>query len=570
MAKKDLSILFLCFLAVSFVLYGNSIGGDFIYDDTYFSGRSELREAGHLLKLWFEPYLAGNPDAGAYRPFAIFSFSLNFLFFGDSPASFHVINIILNAVAVFLVFILVFKLFNNKSLAIFSALLFAFLPIHTEAVASIKSRDEILAAIFALLAWLVFIRSTNERTGYKGILLSSFLFLLAVLSKETFILSPLIFLAVLFVQKRPSFKYIFDLALLFTPAFLVYFLMRIKSLGIYAFGASQDDFTTNPLLLADSWERIWTPFKAVFIYISRTFAPVDLSASYHFNQIPLVGNPFDSIQAILGIVFLALLVLLVLMRKIRITPLGAGALIFLISYITISKFIFQAADLVAERWMYFPSVGLSLIGGFIIYKIYGIKKEAGILFLIFILIIYGAVTITRNNVWLTSDSIFSSMIEDAPDSVQGYLMLSVLNLRHEPISEMENWIDNLYRIAPGYMKTLNLKGLLEGDKGNFGLAEEYFLKAIEADPQARPIVERNMAVLYRVSATFYAQKGRYDDSIRQLLKLRKILSDSWQSYSLLGQAYILKKDYVQARLNIEKAVLLNPDDEKLKDLLKIL
>jgi len=184
MSRKHLFLVFLGSLAISFLLYGNGIKGNFVYDDQFFAGRSELRSAGHLANLWLEPYEPSRSYNGVYRPLAIFSFSLNFVLLGSSPVSFHTINIILNAVSVFLLFILVLKLFDNINLALFSALFYGFLPIHTEAVAFIKSRDELLATIFILLAWLLFIKSTEKSINWKGIFGSSVLFLLSLLSKE--------------------------------------------------------------------------------------------------------------------------------------------------------------------------------------------------------------------------------------------------------------------------------------------------------------------------------------------------------------------------------------------------
>ena len=135
MYRKNLLLIFLGIIAIRFALYGSSIGGDFIYDDTYFSDRTELKSSEHLTQIWLEPYLPDNPDAGSYRPFAVFSFSTNYIIFGSSPVIFHIINIILNALVIYLIFLLVYRLFNNRNLALFSAIFFAFLPIHTEAVA---------------------------------------------------------------------------------------------------------------------------------------------------------------------------------------------------------------------------------------------------------------------------------------------------------------------------------------------------------------------------------------------------------------------------------------------------
>ena len=572
MYKKNLFFIFLVSLGISFILYGNTINGAFVYDDNFFSARSELRSVDHLTKLWLEPYTNFEEDS-SYRPLAIFSFSLNFLVFGNSPVSFHIINIILNALAVFLLFLLVLKFFNNRNLAFFSALLYAFLPIHTEAVAFIKSRDEILATVFVLLAWLLFIKYTEDKIiNWKGIIISSLLFFLAILSKETFVLSPLLFFAIFIINKKVKIKDLLQMVLIFLPVILLYFLMRIKTLGLYALGNSRNDFVTNPLFYANLQQHLWTPFKIASMYIGKIFIPINLSATYFYNQVTLVTNPLHSIQVILGLVFLCTLVLLVSVKKTRITLCGIGAIIFLISYFMVSKFLFQAGDIVAERWMYFPSAGLSMIGGYVIFRIYNYKRELGLIILTVILITYGFIVVTRNKVWLTSDALFGSMITDAPNSVQGYLMLNVLNFhvktRENKVSELTGWIDSAYKIAPNYPPVLNWKGIQALNNENFESAEKYFLDAVKGDN--RPNYLQNLAKFYIIYSSFYNKNRQYNASIKQLIKLRALVPDSWEPYFLLGQAYSFKKDYPKATYYFKKAVSLEPNDADLKKSLESL
>ena len=106
-SRRHLVFVFFGAVVLSFVLYGNSIPGEFVYDDHLWADRTELREPEHLLKLWTEPYLPAFPHAGIWRPFSVFTYALNFVVFGDSPVSFHVFSILLNGITTFLVFLLV-------------------------------------------------------------------------------------------------------------------------------------------------------------------------------------------------------------------------------------------------------------------------------------------------------------------------------------------------------------------------------------------------------------------------------------------------------------------------------
>jgi hypothetical protein len=364
MKRKHALSLILLSLFISLFLYGNSIKGDFVYDDAVYVNREDLRQPESLLQVWIQPTIPHTVDSGIFHPITSFTFTLNFLAFGKSPISFHVVNIVLNGIVVFLVFLLSYRLFGNIPMAIFISVLYAFMPIHTEAVANIKSRDEILAALFGVWAWIVFINATeNEnKINYRLVWLSATLFVAAVLSKELIIILPILFVTALITRKKLGLIDLARISGIFFILGITYMVWRWGVLGPYAFGKDLSFFAINPLASAPFFPRIFTAFQIAFIYISKTLVPWNLSASYHFNQLPLVTNLFHSWQAILGLVLLLLLMFLVIFKKTRTTTIGLGAITFLVPYAVISKIIFKSGDILAERWMYFPSLGLCNAG----------------------------------------------------------------------------------------------------------------------------------------------------------------------------------------------------------------
>jgi len=508
MDKKTLILFLLSAIALSFLLYGNTIKGDFVYDDHFFSKRQELRDASYLSKIWFEPFLPQHKAAGTYRPLSVFSFALNFIFFGESPVSFHIVNILLNGFVIFLVFLLVLKLFNDKYLAIFSSLFFAFLPIHTEAVAFIKAREEILAALFVLLSWLLFIKAVDKsdsRPGYKKIFLSSVLFFFGVLSKELIIIVPILFLLVYWLKQRVSLNRIVKTGLIFLPILIIYILMRYRALGEYTFGKEDSYFIINPVGYTDFLARIWTAFKIAFIYIGKTFVPFNLSATYHFNHLTLVKNPLNSWQAILGIIFLTTLVILIYNKKTRLSPLGIGALAFLVPYIIISKFIFKGGDILAERWIYFSSIGLSIIGGYLLKRIYEFKKVIGIAIIFCIFLIYGYIIVNRNRIWLSEWNLYKSMIRTAPNSIQGHQNLAKFYLENNEIEQARREVGIAFNIYKDHPPLLNLIGIIAYYDGNYALSERAFLRAIELRP--------SLSISYSNLARLYFDAGEYQKAL---------------------------------------------------------
>src|SRR3989344_3462871 len=136
----------------SFAIFGNGIKGEFVFDDVVVvQKRTDLKNIAHLPKLFIEPYHLHRPQSGLFRPVTTASYAINYAIFGKSPAGFHVVNIILHALATSLVFWLIWHLFARRDLAWISWLFFLILHIHVEAVTSIVGRAEGLALLFSLL-----------------------------------------------------------------------------------------------------------------------------------------------------------------------------------------------------------------------------------------------------------------------------------------------------------------------------------------------------------------------------------------------------------------------------------
>lgn len=504
-------LLFGIFIVLSFLLYGNTIGGDFVYDDFFLAERKDLREASHLLHVWSEPLLPNNITAGLFRPLTVFSFNLNFVLFGESPLSFHILNIILNGFIIFLIFILCQRLFKNWLLSLFITLLWAFLPIHSEAVASIKGREEILSAFFGLSSWILFLSASEDdlRLSYRKISGSALFYLLAVLAKELIIVLPALFLLALISRRKISILAFLKTAAIFVLTASSYMLWRYLVLSRYAFAQDILYFAINPLAFAPFGTRIQTAFEIAFLYISKTFVPWNLTASYHYNHLPLVNNMFESWQAMAGLAFLLVLVVLAFFSKrTRNAPIGLGALSFLIPYSVFSKFMFKGGDLMAERWIYFPSIGLSFIGGFLLYLLCKKRKWLGIAALLVTLVIYALVLIPRNLVWRSAESLYKSITETAPKSIMGHWGLSRVYLDRNLLDMAKKEAEIALAIDPEYPPLLNTLGDIAYRENNYTLARDMYVKAIEAAP--------HVAGGYQNATMVYYKMGEYEKAEKML------------------------------------------------------
>ena len=129
-------------------------------------------------------------EGGRYRPLSVATFAIEYELWKLNPALSHFINILLYALLCLVLLKFLEKILfflgenhNYTTIAFFAALIFAIHPVHTEVVANIKGRDEILAVLFSLLSLLFMMRCLEYSPLING-LISGLMLFMALLSKE--------------------------------------------------------------------------------------------------------------------------------------------------------------------------------------------------------------------------------------------------------------------------------------------------------------------------------------------------------------------------------------------------
>lgn len=184
----------------AFLLYINTVPNDYNLDDelvitTDATQPHRLTSKGisALPEIFTEPYYKDDQGYSYdYRPIVLATFALEHTLFGGTthnPHVSHFVNVILYALLCVLLLYTLSLLFNSYSwlLAFTAALLFSAHPIHTEIVASIKNRDEILALGFCLVSLVYLLKASHTPKQWIYLLLSTFFFGVALLSKQTII-----------------------------------------------------------------------------------------------------------------------------------------------------------------------------------------------------------------------------------------------------------------------------------------------------------------------------------------------------------------------------------------------
>lgn len=469
-SRKELWIILGSITILCFIIFGNGIKGDFVYDDIWvIQSNPTLENISSVPGQLISPYHYSQPETGLYRPLTLISYSVNYIF-GKSPAGFHAVNILLHAVNVFLIFLLVFSLFKSKLLAFITAGIFMVLPIHTEAVSFISGRSDLLAFTFSLLTLL--------SVYYKRYWLGSVVFLLALLAKESAIgIIPVIFLMQVFLNKE-RFSSAFRNSLKFIPAGAIYIILRWVALG-GNFLANDANNIYNPLKFTDVFSRLFTALKVMLMYFSKTLVPLNLTADYSYNQISLIKTPLN-FYIVLGVLMIICFAYFAFSKKTRETPLGFASLFFISSYLIVSNFIFPIGTIMAERIFYMSSMAICLMIAVIFdYLINRGFKNLWIGILILVAIIFGVINIGRNRVWLSEEALYKDMVMRSPLSAHAKTNLGVYYIKAGEWSEGKKLLEESYGIAPDNLPTLNSLGIVAEYEKRYADAEKFYLKAIE-------------------------------------------------------------------------------------------
>lgn len=228
---------------IAFLLYANSIGNSYNLDDELvtINHRNTSRGLSAVTDIFSQYYYEDEMGYKyEYRPITHLSFALEHELLGESPHISHFINVVLYALLCYLSFTFLSLLFpfNYRLLSWVATLFFVFHPIHTEVVASIKNRDELLAIIFALSGGILLLKF-NTKFQFSKIALVLFCFTFSLLSKSTII----VFIVAITIVSFRNLK--FHLFLKYT----LFFIVSITSLLVLFYFFKLENYTLLILIL---------------------------------------------------------------------------------------------------------------------------------------------------------------------------------------------------------------------------------------------------------------------------------------------------------------------------------
>jgi|SRR5690554_213349 len=617
LTKKQAAILF---LVAAFILYGNTLGHDYTLDDAIAITENNFTKKGisgvwdHLSNESFVGFYGTKKDlvsGGRYRPLSFVLFSIEYGIFGRSAFFSHLFSILWYALNGFVLFFTLQKLLPKKysegswlALPLFASLLWFFHPIHTEVVANVKGRDEIMAFTGVLAALYVLLRYLKSKKG-KDLLIMSVLFFLALLSKENAITWLAVFPLAIYFFKRDQLK-----AAL--PAFGSLILVAFVWLGIRysivggTLKSVADNLMNDPFLDSTAAEKYATIVYTLGKYLQLLIYPHPLTFDYYPKNIPIVN--WRNSMVLLSIFIYLILFVLAIWGFVKRNILGFGIAFFAINLSIVSNLFFPVGTFMNERFVYIASLGFSLILAY--FLLYGIqqfsnnKQTTKAIFIglsSIVLLLYSFKTISRNQVWkdnltlATHDAQLS--VNGAKSNVMaGGLLLEEAQkeqneaLKEELLQQSLYYLFQALTIYPEYADALLLMGNAQWEKtNNAGDALPYYQRILDINPMNDNVWQNIFYILdntkgsnYKLqtygdllkygthTASIYLKIGRifgqdignFPEAENQLKEGLKFDPNSYELLTNLGTVYGLQEKYVESIEVLEKALQINNREAK--------
>src|ERR1035437_7951095 len=274
---------------VGFCLYINTVKHDYVLDDVgAITGNQFVMEGirGIPKILSVGMWHFDNVNLGYYRPLSMITFAIENQFFPNNPHVSHLGNVLLYAMTGFFLCLLLMNLFKNfhPAFSFIITLLFLAHPIHTEVVANIKSRDEILAFLNLIIGtFLLLLAHKHPTTNFKLVFLSCVFFYFALLSKESAMTGLLIAPMVLFFSYNLTIKQALLKTIPFALMILIFQIHKFEVLGSLS-GQIPKDIVNYPYTEAGA--KLPSTFLIFTQCIRMILLPHPLSYDYSYNQIP--------------------------------------------------------------------------------------------------------------------------------------------------------------------------------------------------------------------------------------------------------------------------------------------
>lgn len=584
------------------VLYANTLGHQYALDDkmTYWKNEFVQSGASGIGDILSYDSMAGmfgkdtkELEGGRYRPLSLVTFALEVELFGKpttdvsakqeflgNPGLSHFINILFYCISLLILYNVLTKLFRDYSpkfwylsIPFVATMLFAGHPLHTEIVANIKGRDEILAFLFSIAALNSVINYIDHNR--KSELINSFVFIfLGSMSKEI----SITFLAVIpfsiyFFRDVKIYKIFISIIPVFVGV-LIYLIIREMVIGGQAeINATQ--LMNNPFLESTSSERYATVFYTLLLYLKLMIFPHPLTWDYYPYHIDIMSwTNWVVILSLLVYISLGIIAILGLRKK---SIYSFSIILFLTTLSITSNLFFNIGAFMSERFVYVSLLGFCIVVAYFISEKFPNKinhlqnyRKISTVILVVILFAFSVKTISRNRVWENNLTLFENDIKISSNSAKGnstyaselYKLsedaeaIGDTALRNKYLTQSIPYFKKAVEIYPDYSEALvRLGNIYYKLYGDYKTMFDYYIRTLKSNPLNADVWNNTLGVMI-----YNVHEPEYEKSV--WLEFIKAAPERADPYKQIGNLYYFTEiaNPDSAVFYFEKAIHISPQD----------
>lgn len=461
-----LSFIILFFMI--FFVYHKCTDFDFIYldDDVLILNKIEKMDSLSKAKNFLFLPVFESFENKFYRPVLNLSFFIDTIICAGEPGFYHYTNILIHIIVTFLVFLLFRSLNYSNYISLFISLFFAVHPALTSAIAWIPGRNDTLLALFSLLSFIFFIYSFKKKKSIY-LFFSSFAFFLAILTKETALMLPIIYFLYIFLfyKEKTDKKYLLRSLIYLSIPILIYVFFRFITI-------SSSSMQVNLIQLANN---ILISLKMILWYLGVLlfYEKIILYPQIDLYSFTFIKNALILLPLLLVIIFLR--------KKINFKSITFGIIWFIV--FLLPTFIMPNNNFYTHR-LYMPILGIFIIFAEIIIaflKAYPFSKNIiAVLFSILILFM-SFYSYKQSLFYKDRASFWVQAFKENPDSARVNAGLARYYESIKDYDKAEKYTLNSLNLAKNgdIPRILNQAGNFYFNKNDLVKSEEFYKKSIE-------------------------------------------------------------------------------------------
>jgi Tfp pilus assembly protein PilF len=559
-------------VAMTAAAYLPAARGGYVWDDdVYVEHNPTLTEDGGLRRIWLE--IDATPQ---YYPLVHTAFWLEHRLWGDDPAGYHWINILLHALSAVLLWRILVLLEIRGAWA--AAAIFALHPVHVESVAWITERKNVLSGVFYLASALAYLRwaLAEEKRSPRLYALSLLLFLGALLSKTVAASLPAALLLLLWWKRGRITWYDLRPTVPFFALGAGFGLLTawIEKHYVGAAGNPWDLSLIDRCLIAG---------RALWFYLGKLLWPARLTFIYPRWEIEVTAWQLLFPAAATS----AVLALWLLRRRLGRGPLVA--VLFFAGTLSPALGFFDVYPMqysfVADHFQYLASLGPIVLAAAAGARLAGrLPRRHGVAVLAAVLLILGVLTWRQGQVYRDEETLWRDTLAKNPAAWMAHNNLGMLLQSRGELGEAARHYRRAIEIKPDYAYAHNnlgtavepqdrpaaighFRSALELDpdyaKAHYNLgsalaaagrtaeAEEHFRRAVELEPEH--------ASAHNNLANLLAAQGRLAEAIDHYERSLELRPDAPRTRYNLGTALIFSRRAAEAVPHLLAAASAAPD-----------